>query len=160
MSSKNSTLQKEDRALAKLKFDPASHSRFITVCPLERPGVIEFGAWENTVWLSIWMKPYNQKSEIAHLIFLDCPTARQITYRLLFLEGQAQLPIDAEEDWSILGVNAWSTRRSFGTLWISKNCFAKSLEPKRGRLVATTIETKPIVEPVLQAPEELTAQTP
>ena len=146
--------------MAKTKDDPSLHTRFISVCPLEKAGVIEFAAWENAKWLGIWMKPFNQKSEIAHLVFLDCPSARQVTFRFLFLEGQAPIPIDPDEDWSELGFQPWSTRRSFGTLWLSMNCFSKSTDLKRGRLPATTVKPMVITEPPISAPEELTASIP
>ncbi len=145
---------------AKTKDDPTLHTRFISVVPLEKPGVLEFTAWEKATWMGIWMKPFNVKSEIAHLIFCDCPTARQITFRFLFLEGQAQLPVDPDEEWSAIGLPTWPTRRSFGTLWLSKNCFSKTEEPKRGRLPARQVETNPITEPPIEAPEEFDASIP
>lgn len=132
--------------------DQSKHMRLISVVPLERPGVIEFAAWEKVRWLGVWRKPFNVKTEIPHLVFLDCPTMRQMTWRLLVLEGQAPLPSDENEDWSELGF-LWHTRRSFATLWISNNCFPKKEEPKRGLLVATRVEPKGIHEPDVLAPE-------
>jgi len=142
------------------KFEQAQHMRFVSVVPLERPGVIEFPAWEKTRWLGIWLKPFNVKTTIPHLIFLDCPSARQVTWRLLILEGQAEFPADPTEDWSYLGLDAWSTRRSFATLWMSQHCQAKASELKRGMLVAREVTAAPITEPPLLAPEEQEAYLP
>ena len=133
--------------------EQARHMRMISVVPLERPGVIEFAAWDMVRWLGVWRKPFNVKTEIPHLVFLDCPTLRQMTWRLLVLEGQAPLPSDVDEEWSTLGLQVWQTKRSFATLWISNNCFSKTDEPKRGLLVATEVEARGIHEPDVLAPE-------
>jgi hypothetical protein len=101
--------------MPKKEDDLLKHTRFISVVPLERPGVIEFGAWEKAKWLGVWLKPFNVKTTMPHLVFLDCPTTRQIIFRLLILEGQAPLPVDPNEDWTPFGIPAWQTRRSFGT---------------------------------------------
>lgn len=133
--------------------DPAQHMRFVSVVPLERPGVIEFAAWEKARWIGIWLKPFNVKTEIPHLVFLDCPTARQITFRFLVLEGQAPLPSDPDEDWTLMTIPVWQTRRSFATLWLSSNCFSKAEQPKRGLLEARAVEKRGIHEPDILAPE-------
>lgn len=142
------------------KGDPAHHMRLISVVPLERAGVIEFSAWELTRWLGIWMKPFNQKMEIPHLAFLDCPTARQITFRLLVLEGQAELPYEEKEQWSFLDLGTWPTRRSFGTLWLSKGCSSKKEEPDRGRLEAREVKKEALGEPDVKMQEEVAAYIP
>lgn len=140
--------------MVKTKADPAQHMRMISVVPLERPGVMEFSAWELARWLGIWMKPFNQKMEIPHLAFLDCPTARQITFRFLVLHGQAELPWEEKEEWSYLGLQVWPTRRSFGTLWLSNSCFSKKEEPDRGRLKARVVEKEALGEPDVKMEEE------
>lgn len=135
---------------------------FIHVVPLERPGVIEFPAWELAKWVGIWQKPWNERTTIPHLVFLNCPSGRQVTFRMLILEGQAQMPIDpkGEEEWSLLGLPVWSTKRSFASLWMSNNCYAKSKDLKRGSLVAT--EVKPVAKrkPDILPPEEEDYYTP
>jgi len=127
--------------------------KFVSVVPLERPGVIEFPAWELARWLYIWQKPWNNRTTIPHLVFLDCPAARQVTWRMLLLEGQAQLPLEEAEAWSPLSLG-WQTRRSFATLWCSSHCHAKSADLKRGSIVAREVEPKAIVKPDVTLPAE------
>ena len=144
------------------KRDDDGKMKFVSVVPLEKPGVIEFSAWTLAKWIGIWMKPWNERTFIPHLAFLDCPDARQVTWRMLILEGQAQMPIDENEIWSPMGVQVWSTRRSFGTLWMSNHCHARAneVELKRGDLPALTVEAKAIKTPDLQMAEEPEAYTP
>lgn len=134
--------------------------KLIHVVPLETPGVVEFRAWEKAQWLWVWPKPFNGKTDIPHLVFLDCPGGRQVTWRMLFLEGQAELPIDENEDWAPLSGLGFRTRRSFGTLWMSQHCYAKANELKRGSLKARTVETKPVHEPEIKLEEEAEAYLP
>jgi hypothetical protein len=136
------------------KKDPGG-MRFIHVVPLEKDGVIEFKAWEGARWLGIWKKPWNDRTTIPHLAFLDCPSGRQTTWRLLILEGQAQMPIDEKgEEWSYLGLQIWETRRSFGSLWMSTYCQSKSSEMKRGSLPARLVLPKALGKPAIEVPEE------
>lgn len=146
--------------MAKTKKDDSAGMKFISVVPLEKPGVIEFPAWENAKWLHVWQKPWNERTTIPHLVFYDCPSARQITYRMLILQGQAQMPIDAGgEEWSPLGLG-WETRRSFGTLWMSNYCYSKAAELQRGSLVAIEVEPKARFKPDVGAPLEEEAYVP
>jgi len=129
--------------------------RFVHVVPLERPGVIEFPAWELAKWLGLWMKPWNERTTIPHLVFLNCPSGRQITFRMLILEGQAQMPIDpGGEEWAWLGLPIWRTKRSFAGLWMSNYCQSKASELKRGSLVATEVEAKAKKTPNMLPPQE------
>lgn len=146
--------------MAKKKGDDALHMKYVSVVPMETAGVIEFRAWELAKWLGVWMKPFNQKTSIPHLVFLDSPSQRQITFRMLILEGQAEMPMDESEDWSPLGLEVWPTRRSFGTLWMSTHCYAKTAELRRGRLVAREVEAEAVSEPEIKAPEEEAAYIP
>jgi len=116
---------------------------FVRVIPLTQEGVVEFSAWEKAKWIGIWERPYNVKSTKPHLIFEDCPGARQITYRMLILHGQAQLPMD--EKWMPIPV-WWQTRKSFGTLWLNASAQKKTAEPERGKTPATMVEPDQLVE--------------
>jgi hypothetical protein len=135
------------------------HMRFISVVPIERPGVIEFQAWKKAQWLYVWMKPWNERQEIPHLAFLDCPTLDQVTYRMLALEGQAQIPIDEEEEWVPMSIG-WPTRRSFCTLWMSQHCYNRTKELRRGRAQARVVKAAPLHKPDLSMPEEEEAYIP
>ena len=114
---------------------------FVSVIPLEKPGIYEFKCWGKVKLLGVWMKPWNQRDRIPHLVFQDCPTSPdQVVKRILFLEGQAQLPIDESEKWVESGVQVFPTQRSFGTIWSSANTIMKTKEPKRGRGETNFIE--------------------
>ena len=126
---------------------------FQSVVPLEKSGVIEFQAWERTQWLGIWQKPWNERTTIPHLVFYDCPTEKQVTWRFLILEGQSQMPIDEKEQWKWLGIDIWKTKRSFAGLWISQSCYAKKAELDRGKLVAREVEKKVTNPSPIAAPE-------
>lgn len=124
------------------KPDPKLGMQFIQVVPLE-PGVLEFTAWEKALWLWIWEKPWQEKVSIPHLVYLDCPGGTQQIWRMLVLEGQAEMPVDEKEYWSPIQLG-WRTRRSFCTLWMSSLCMqrGKVTDEKRGSLVAK--EVKPV----------------
>ncbi len=139
----------------KTKKKVAEGMKFIHVVPLEKDGVIEFKAWEGAKWLGIWQKPWNERTTIPHLAFLDCPSGRQVTWRLLILQGQAQMPIDtAGEEWAYLGLQVWETRRSFATLWMSTYCHTKASELQRGSLAARLVLPKALGKPPIGIPEE------
>ena len=133
---------------------------YVSVVPLEKSGVIEFQAWVKTAWLGIWQKPWNERTTIPHLVFFDCPTEKQVTWRFLILDGQAQMPIDPEEEWRPLGLPVWQTRRSFSSIWISNACYSKKVDLPRGKLVARDVEKKVMAKPSIAAPEEDVAFAP
>ena len=139
---------------------PKDGMQFIQVVPLEI-GVIEFIAWEKALWLAIWNKPHNQKSTIPHLAYLDTPGGRQQTWRILVLEGQAEMPMEEKEWWTPLNFS-FPTRRSFATVWMSSLCMQRKTikEGDRGKLKAKEVKATPAGGPEFRAPEEVEAFAP
>jgi hypothetical protein len=103
-------------------------SYFVRHVDISEPGIIEFHAWKNAKWMGIWQKPHNEKTTKAHLVYVDCPGEAQITFRFLVVEGLDEVPQD--ENWMPLQL-CWSTRRSFGTLYLNSGAKRKS-DPDRG----------------------------
>lgn len=92
------------------------HTNFTRAVELPEAGVVEFEAWEKAKFVGVAPLYYNGKATAPHLIFEDCPTLQQVTYRFLVLQGEAAVPL--EERWVVMGYT-WPTRKSFGTLFIS-----------------------------------------
>ena len=91
-------------------------------------GVIEFDAWEKAKFVGIEQRDWNGKITKPYLIYVDCPGAEQLTFRLLVLEGQAQIPSD--EEWLPMPL-VFKTPRSFGTLFVSGSSHSKKKAPDR-----------------------------
>jgi len=103
------------------------HTNFVRKIELPRSGNVEFKAWEKAKFIAVWMKDLNGRATTPHLILEDCPTRKQLTYRFLVVEGEAPLPL--EERWVAMGM-AWSTRHSFGTIFMSADV-DRSKKPKK-----------------------------
>ena len=116
--------------------------RFVRAIELAGPGVIEVEAWEKAQFMGIQQRDYNGRLKKPYLIYTDCPQGHQITYRLLLVEGQAQIPDD--EDWLAMG-QCFPTPRSFGTLYISDSSSRKVKVPKRGKTEAKDAKADLIV---------------
>lgn len=116
--------------------------RFIRALLLPGPGIIEFKAWEKAQFMGIEQRDYNGRVKKPHLIYTDCPEGPQITYRMLLIEGQAQVPDD--EDWLAMG-QCFPTPRSFGTLYICDSSSRKKKVPDRGKTEAKDAKADLIV---------------
>ena len=125
---------------------------FIRHMDISEPGIIEFHAWKNAKFMGIWQKPHNDKTTKAHLVYVDCPGEAQITYRFLILEGLAEVPID--ENWLPFN-ECWTTRKSFGTLYMNAGAKRKG-DPDRGLRQARQGQPSKMLMPV-DSPEEVYA---
>jgi len=104
---------------------------------LDGSGVIEYRAWSNMRFVNVWERSRTPTKSDPYMVFLDCPTARQITYRLFICEGHTMPPED--EKWTLMTF-VWSTKRSFATLWMSTSCYKRTDQPKRGVTPARLVE--------------------
>lgn len=120
----------------------AKELRFTRCVRLPQSGPFEFRAWEKASFMGIEQREYNGKVTHPHLVFADQPAGPQITYRMLVVEGQAQIPID--EDWVPMAT-VFKTPRGFGSLWISTSSSRRKKEPDRGKSKAKEVEPDLIV---------------
>lgn len=121
----------------------APGSRFVRAVKLPPVGVFEFKAWEKAQFVGIEQRDYNGRVTHPYLIYYDCPGGSQITYRMMVLEGQCQIPDD--EEWAAMGIGAFKTVRSFGTLCVSISSSKRKKEPVRGGLKAKAAKPDVIV---------------
>ena len=116
--------------------------RFSRCVKLPEKGPFEFQAWEKAAFMGIEQRDHNGKVTRPHLVFSDCPAGKQITYRMLVLQGQSQVPMD--EDWVPMAL-VFKTPKGFGSLWLSTSSSRRKKVPDRGEEKGTVVEPDIIV---------------